>query len=70
MVTGIRACHGHKADGAACQAPPLRDDDFCLMHSAEHAEQVAEARRLGGLRRRREHTVSGAYEFKEWRQAC
>ena len=28
----------------------------------EYAEDVAEARRLGGLRRRREVTVSGAYE--------
>ena len=64
MVIRARACQGHKSDGAACQAPPLRDDDFCLMHSAEHTEQVAEARRLGGLRRRREHAVSGAYEFE------
>ena len=60
MAIRARACQGHKSDGAACQAPPLRDDDFCLMHSAEHAE----ARRLGGLRRRREHAVSGAYEFE------
>ena len=33
------------------------------MHSPEHAEDMAEARRLGGLRRRREVAVSGAYEF-------
>jgi|TARA_B100000809_G_C15046590_1_gene497474 hypothetical protein len=33
------------------------------MHSPEHAEEMAEARRLGGLRRRREVAVSGAYEF-------
>ncbi len=33
------------------------------MHSPENAEEVAEARRLGGLRRRREVAVSGAYEF-------
>ncbi len=33
------------------------------MHSPEYAEEVAEARRLGGLRRRREVAVSGAYEF-------
>jgi len=32
------------------------------MHSPEHAEEVAEARRLGGLRRRREIAVTGAYE--------
>ena len=34
------------------------------MHSPEHAQEMAEARRLGGLRRRRELTVSGAYEFE------
>ena len=33
------------------------------MHSPEHAEDVAEARRLGGLRRRREVTIAGAYEI-------
>jgi hypothetical protein len=33
------------------------------MHDPAHAEEMAEARRLGGLRRRREKTVSGAYEF-------
>ena len=33
------------------------------MHSPEHAEDVAEARRLGGLRRRREVAVSGAFDF-------
>ena len=33
------------------------------MHSPEYAEEIAEARRLGGLRRRREVTVAGAYEF-------
>ncbi|MDA1129508.1 MAG: hypothetical protein O2913_12545 [Chloroflexi bacterium] len=33
------------------------------MHSPDNAEEVAEARRIGGLRRRREVAVSGAYEF-------
>jgi hypothetical protein len=34
------------------------------MHSPEHAQEVQEARRLGGLRRRREVAVSGAYDFE------
>jgi hypothetical protein len=41
----------------------MRDHDFCFWHSPEHAEEADEARRLGGLRRRRERTVAGAYEF-------
>ena len=56
-------CAGVKENGLPCQAPKLRDGDYCLMHSPEHAEEMAEARRLGGLRRRREVAVSGAYEF-------
>jgi hypothetical protein len=42
----------------------LQDGEFCFMHSPDHAEEVAEARRLGGLRRRREKTVAGAFEFQ------
>ena len=34
-----------------------------MMHSPKHAEDMAEARRLGGLRRRREVAVSGTNEF-------
>jgi len=59
----MRACKALKEDGSRCQSPPLLDGDFCLMHSPEHAEEMAEARRLGGLRRRREKAVSGAYDF-------
>jgi len=39
----------------------MRGEDYCLFHSPEHAEDAKEARRLGGLRRRREKTVVGAY---------
>ena len=56
-------CAGAKENGLPCQAPKLREGDYCLMHSPEHANEMAEARRLGGLRRRREVAVSGAYEF-------
>lgn len=58
-----RACKALREDGGHCQSPPLTDGDFCLMHSPDHAEEMAEARRLGGLRRRREKTVSGVYDF-------
>ena len=59
-----QACNTLKEDGSPCQAPPLHDAELCLMHSPEHAEEVAEARRLGGLRRRKEKAVSGAYDFE------
>ena len=34
-----------------------------MWHSPDHTAEAAEARRLGGLRRRRERTVSVAYDF-------
>ena len=57
-----RQCAFRKEDGQMCQAAPVKDGDHCFWHSPEYAEDVAEARRLGGLRRRREVAVSGAYE--------
>ena len=58
-----RGCIGFKEDGQPCHAPKLQEGDYCFWHSPEHAEEVAEARRLGGLRRRREVAVSGAFDF-------
>ena len=56
-------CAGKQRDGRQCGAPPMKGISYCLFHSPDHAEDAAEARRLGGLRRRREKTVSGAYDF-------
>jgi hypothetical protein len=43
--------------------PPLREGPYCFWHSPEHEEETKEARRLGGMRRRRERTIAGAFEF-------
>lgn len=59
-----RVCQALKADGTACQAPPLREGVFCLMHSPENAEAVAEGRKLGGFRRRRETTIAVVYDVE------
>jgi hypothetical protein len=59
-----RQCAFRSATGLPCRAAPLHDSEFCLMHSPEHAQEVQEARRLGGLRRKREATLSGAYDFE------
>ena len=37
---------------------------MCLFHDPSHEKEAAEARRLGGLRRRRELTLAGAYEVE------
>lgn len=59
-----RQCAFKFPSGELCKAAPLRDGNFCLMHSPEHAVEAQEARRLGGLRRKREVTVSGAYDVE------
>lgn len=59
-----RGCGARNQQGQPCRQPPLRDGDFCFWHDPEHADAAADARRLGGQRRRREGTLSGAYEFK------
>ena len=57
-----RTCKAHKQNGERCASSPLLDGDFCFWHSPDHAEEAAAARRLGGLRRRREHALAGAYD--------
>jgi len=59
-----RTCTFVKPTGERCRSAPLQESDFCFWHSPEHAEEAAEARRLGGLRRRREKITSGAYGFE------
>ena len=63
-MVGLRRCTAVTSAGTSCHATPLRDQDLCFWHAPEHAQDAAEARRLGGLRRRREATVAGAYEVE------
>ena len=58
-----RQCAFRGSDGEPCRAAPLKDSQFCWVHSPEHAQEVQEARKLGGIRRKREVTLAGAYEF-------
>ena len=60
-----RSCTAKTADGFPCNAPPMRDEPFCFWHHPDHKSDAAEARRLGGLRRRREKTIEGAYDLHD-----
>jgi hypothetical protein len=42
---------------------PMVDSDYCWVHDPQNAEAAAEARRVGGVRRRREGSVQLAYGF-------
>ncbi len=59
-----RTCKGGRTGGDLCGAAPLSDGAFCLWHDPEHAETVAEARKLGGSRRRKEATIGVAYDVQ------
>ncbi len=59
-----RTCAALKPNGERCRANPLRENVYCLMHDPDHAEDVAEARKLGGFRKRREAAVVGAYDLE------
>ena len=58
-----RSCAFVMPDGRACRAGPQRDRPYCFSHDPERATEAAEARRLGGLRRRKEGTIAVAYDL-------
>jgi len=51
------------ADGRACRAGPQLERPYCFAHDPERASEAAEARRMGGLRRRKEGTIAVAYDL-------
>ena len=57
-----RICAGANQRGEVCKQAPLVGSLLCFWHDPENAEAAREARRLGGVRRRREGTVRGAYD--------
>ena len=59
-----RTCKAQNESGEPCGQAPLQGSDYCFWHSPEHGQEAAEARRLGGLRRRRESITAGAYDFE------
>jgi hypothetical protein len=60
-----RKCAALGPSGQPCQSPPLHDSQFCFMHSPEHAQEAQDARRMGGLRHRKEATISAAYDIED-----
>ena len=56
-------CSEPMPDGRRCRAPALRDGAFCFWHDPDKAQEAAEARKLGGHRRRRERTLAVAYDL-------
>ena len=59
----MRACSYQMPEGRPCRAAPLRDQAFCFWHTPEREEDATEARRMGGLHRRKKRTVATIYGF-------
>ena len=53
-----------KTTGEPCPRNAMEDDEFCFFHSPTHAQEAAEARRLGGLNRKREVTLKEVYSVE------
>jgi len=58
-----RTCVFVMPDSRQCRAGPQLDRLYCFAHDPERATEAAEARRLGGLRRRKEGTIAVAYDL-------
>ncbi len=56
-----RGCTYQRYDGRPCRATPMKDMPHCFWHAPETADEAAEARRLGGLHRRKKRTVAAIY---------
>lgn len=65
LLVAKRTCKFVKENGDPCGAPPRQQSDFCIVHDPEYASEMTEARRLGGLRRRREKTLAIAYDIED-----
>ena len=59
----LRAKRRRCCQMAPCQMAPLHDRPYCFAHDPERAADAAEARRLGGARRRKEGTIAIAYDL-------
>jgi len=58
-----RGCTFEMPDGLMCRAPAMRGQSHCYWHDPSRLEEAADARRLGGLHRRKATSVATVYDF-------
>ena len=58
-----RGCTFEMPDGLLCRAPALRGKAVCYWHDSDSVEGAADARRIGGLHRRKSRSVATIYDF-------
>jgi hypothetical protein len=57
------SCAFEMPDGLRCRAPALRGKALCYWHDPDKADEAAEARRIGGMHRRKAKSVATIYDF-------
>jgi hypothetical protein len=58
-----RGCTFEMPDGLVCRAPAMRGQSHCYWHDPSRLEEATDARRLGGLHRRKATSVATVYDF-------
>src|SRR5687768_15820590 len=59
-----RTCKSLNEEGRPCRQAPGIDKEFCYWHDPENEREANEARRMGGLNRRREQTLATIYQVE------
>lgn len=59
----LRRCQHTNREGLPCAATPMASVDYCFWHDPESSEEVAAARKLGGIRRKQEKVVAVSYDI-------
>lgn len=62
-LVGPRGCTHIMLDGRPCGATRRRAVPFCWVHDPDASEEAAQARSLGGQRRRRERILAATYDL-------
>jgi len=62
-LVGPRGCTYLMPDGRPCGATRRRAVPFCWVHDPDASEEAAQARRLGGQRRRHERVLAITYDL-------
>lgn len=64
-MPSTKRCNGKNAQGERCGSTPRGDSGLCLWHDPDLVEVANEARRAGGLKRKKEAAVRAAYDVDE-----
>lgn len=62
-VNASRTCKPINERGEPCRQAPQLESEYCFWHDPTNEEEAGEARRRGGIKRKRERTLQIEYEL-------